>query len=545
MSDLETLYQRLATDFEFWCEHCCKIRTKLGQIVPFKLNRSQKRLLGIIDRQLETRGMVRIIVLKARQQGFSTLIMAWQYWWVTHHVAQKGLVMAHEGKSAVTLFDMYQRCHAHHPDLVKPHTKYSPRTELVFDQLDSSLYVATAGGRGIARGETLTVAHLSEVAWWPTAFADSNFAGLIKSVPTAEGTAVFLESTANGLTGKFREMWVGAVARENEFEPFFSPWFDSDEYRLPVPAGFTRHPTEQELVDKFGLDDRQLQWRRIEIARDGIEQFHQECPAEPDEAFLSTGAPVFNPEILSKRLEKVSPATARFLVTDGSITENALGQLSVYVDYPEKDAIGRPTGKRTLVDPKETYVIGADVGLGIKPDPKLKKRGKDYSVAQILDSKMRQVAVWRGYVHPDYFAVILRTLGLKYNTALVCPERNNHGLLTCVKLRDLLYPAIYTEEVEGKLDEEDTINIGFFTSERTKPLIIDELRAAVRKKQIQINDPTTIREMLTYVVTESGKMEGDGDAHDDTVMALALAVHVHEGAWSPVEVPDELYVEAI
>lgn len=541
---VNALRERFRTDFEFYCKHCVKIRTKTGEIAPFILNRVQKRFVKVIERQLETSGRVRIIVLKARQQGLSTFIMAWQYWWLTHHLAQKGLVMAHESESTTTLFDMYKRTHENVPELFRPKTKYSSRTELVFDRLDSALRVATAGGRGVARGETLTVAHLSEVAFWPVAFANANFAGLIKAIPTAPGTAVFIESTAQGMTGKFREMWEGAVSGTNGFEPFFSAWFESPEYRLPAPADFKRTREEIELAARakreYGLelDNDQLQWRRIEVARDGLDLFKQECPSYADEAFLTTGSPVFNPEQIMPLLDPPAEPVSRWAVTMGGLEDNPHGELLVYRDHAEKDELGRPTGERVPCNPKETYVIGADVGLGI--------RGKDYSVAQILDSKKRQVAVWRGIVQPDYFAKILYTLGTYYNDAMVAVERNNHGLLTCVKLgRDLAYPNTWTEVTEGALEDKDSIQIGLYITERTKPLVIDNLRAAMRDKTIQLKDPTTLREMLTFIVTESGKMEGEGDAHDDTVMALAIANHVHDGAWTPCEVPDELYTYGI
>jgi hypothetical protein len=89
-------------------------------------------------------------VLKARQQGLSTVISAFQYWWLSQRKAQKGLVMAHEGDSTTTLLDMYRRIHDNVPDIVRPSTKYLSRNELNFDKLDSGMRVATAGGRGIA-----------------------------------------------------------------------------------------------------------------------------------------------------------------------------------------------------------------------------------------------------------------------------------------------------------------------------------------------------------------------------------------------------------
>jgi hypothetical protein len=94
--------------------------------------------------------------------------------------------------------------------------------------------------------------------------------------------------------------------------------------------------------------------------------------------------------------------------------------------------------------PKRAYTIGADVGMGLRAS-QARRNDSDPSVAQILDSQMRQVAVWRGVVHPDYFARVLVALGYHYNSATIAPERNNHGLVTCVKLRDLDYPYLYTD----------------------------------------------------------------------------------------------------
>lgn len=540
MTDLR-VRRRLLEDFEFYAKHCVKIRTKKGTIVPLVLNRVQQRFLKAIVAQQQTTGKVRFIVLKARQQGLSTVITAWQYWWLSQHEAQKGLVMAHETDSTITLFDMYKRVHDNVPEMLRPHAKYSSRGEMQFDKLDTGLRVATAGGRGVARGETLTTAHLSEVAFWPVAFANNNFNGLVQAIPEEPGTACFLESTANGMTGKFREMWVGADPKAltpNGYEQFFSPWFESDEYREAAPADFVPTPEEEKMLVTFAPllhSYDQLFWRRRKIALNGAALFKQEYPATPDEAFLSTGRPVFNPDYLNERLSNPKTPLRRMAVEDvpgapiGVVKDHPVGELFVYHE----------------LDPKQTYVIGADVGMGLRASASIRK-DSDPSVAQILDSELRQVAVWRGIIHPDAFAKVLVTLGYHYNSALVAPERNNHGLVTCVKLRDLDYPYLYTDIAEGTLEaQKDTINLGFFTSERTKPLIIDQLRASDRDRDIEINDPQTLREMLTFVCTETGKMQAEDGEQDDCVMSLAIANYVHEGKWRPVEVNDGFYSNAI
>lgn len=542
--------KKLFADFEFYAGKCVKIRTKKGKITNLVLNRVQKRFVRKCIDQLERTGRVRMVVLKARQQGLSTVISALQYWWLSQRKAQKGLVMAHEGESTTTLFDMYRRIHDNVPDIVRPSTKYSSRSELVFDKLDSGLRVATAGGRGVARGETLTFAHLSEVAFWPPAFANTNFNGLVQAVPEEDGTFIFLESTAQGVTGKFYEMYIGASRDDHEwngYEVFFSAWVESDEYRSPAPPNFQRTPDEEEIAATalqlydIVVHDDQLYWRRKKVGTSGLDLFKQEYPLTADEAFLSTGRPIFNNEYITERLKQpVTPVTLMAVEQDFDektkqplplriVREHARGELKVYRE--REDA--------------QSYVIGADVGMGLRQGIKGRKDG-DPSVAQILDSQMRQVAVWRGLCHPDVFAKVLEALGYYYNCATIAPERNNHGLVTCVALRDANYPYLYTEQTEGTLEsDKDTIKLGFYTSEATKPLIIDNLRALDRERDIEINDETTLKEMKTFVVTEAGKMEAEAGSHDDCVMALAIAAYAHDGKWVPVQVSDEHYVEAI
>lgn len=514
--------KRFLTDFPFWAKHACKIRTKAGEIKPLVLNVPQTKLQKVVTDQIKAKRPIRIVILKGRQQGFSTWVSGFNYWHLSQHPASKGLVVAHVAESTNALWEMYKRIHENTPDMLRPSTRYSSRTELVFDKLDTGLRIATAAGKAIGRGEMFSHMHLSEVAFWNPTFASENLNGILQCVPNTPNTAVFIESTANGMTGEFYSMWQGAVAGTNGFIPFFSPWFDTPEYREPAPEGFERTFEEEDLAATFGLDDEQLQWRRTKIAQNGIDLFRQEYPCTPEEAFIASGRPVFNPDQIHAMLKTAKDPIERRAVEAGAVREHPYGELFVYHKQ----------------DPSEEYYIGADVGIGI--------RDGDYSVAQVFDSKKRQVAVWRGQVQPDYFASILEALGYYYNTARVAPERNAHGLLTAVRLgRDLLYPNVWTDIAEGQLIDKESINIGFLTTARTKPLVIDKLRGALREGEIELNDKTTLREMLSFIVTESGNMEAEQGAHDDCVMALAICNHIHEGKWTPIEVTDEFYVEAI
>ena len=519
---LKQVRQRLYDDFSFYSESALKIRTKDGDIQPLKLKPAQRILHEAVEKQMASEGKVRIIILKARQQGLSTHVGGYLYFNVSQRKACKAMVITHHSDSTRALFDMTKRYHDNCPELLKPHTKYSSRRELTFDVLDSSFVVATAGGESIGRGETLTHVHASELAFWQKSTALENWNGMTQAVPNKPGTAIFVESTANGVSGIFYDLWKGAVDGTNGYVPVFIPWFLDPEYREPVPENFEPTPEEEELVAKYDLDDEQLMFRRRKIAQNGIDLYRQEYPAEPSEAFLTTGRPVFNPEGLQKSLDEAPDPTQRMALEGGEWIENTRGELTLY----------------KTIDPGEKYTIGADVAMGV--------RGGDFSVAQILDSKKRQVATYRAQVHPDYFAEVLYKLGELFNFAYIIVENNSHGILTCTRLgKDMAYPNFFTEVQVDKLTDRETMKLGFTTTSKTKPLIIDELRANVREGEIELNDKTTIREMLTYIVTPTGGMEAEGGCFDDTVMSLALANHIHEGAWEPIEASDAYYIEMV
>ena len=155
--------KRLLEDFSFYAKSALKIRTKAGDVAPLKLNTAQQILQDAIDKQMATEGKVRIIILKARQQGLSTHVGGYLYFSVSQSQAKKAMVIAHTADSTRQLFDMTKRYFENTPEILKPHSKYSSRRELSFDILDSSYEVATAGGDSVGRGSTIThLPHLSK-----------------------------------------------------------------------------------------------------------------------------------------------------------------------------------------------------------------------------------------------------------------------------------------------------------------------------------------------------------------------------------------------
>ncbi len=489
-----------------------------------RLNRAQERLLECCTQQLEDRGYVRLIVLKGRQMGSSTFFEAFLYHWVSQREAQKALVVAHDKEATKVLFTMTRRGHDRMPEALKPHTAAASTTELVFDKLDSAYRVATAGGDGIVRGDTLTATHLSEVAWWPKGSALDNYSGLMDAMPTgvaASGTVAFEESTANG----FNIFWdhcqaarglardANGVRIDSDWKFVFLPWFWDTTCEAKVPEGFERSPGEIELAEKmlaeFGdvLTDAHLQFRRLKIAEKGTDLFMQEYPCTPDEAFLASGAPVFDAGKIQAQLEKqIKPIALKVLTPALKWEDSRLGELKCYLPH----------------DPAETYYIGGDVGFGVR---------KDASVFQVLDSKKRQAAVWRSNrIGADWFGTVGACLASYFNDAFLCIERNGPGILTNRVVHiDMAYRNVYREFLYDKITDTETEVVGFGTTVRSKPLVIEELRAAILGSEIEIYDETTLHELMRFIVSESGRYEAEQGHHDDTVLALAFVNHVHEG----------------
>lgn len=521
---LMEMRKRLRDDFPLYAKHALKIRTKEGEIKPLVLNRAQQILQAAILDELSTRGRIRIIILKGRQQGLSTMVGGFMYFSVSQRQASKAMVVAHKADSTAALFDMTKRYHKECPDILRPSTQYSSKRELSFDKLDSKYIVATAGGEDIARGETLQLLHCSELAFWNKTTANDNFNGLENCVPNAAGTAIFIESTANGVSGLFYDLWHGAVEGKNDYRPVFIPWYLSPEYSEQPSTPLTLTPEEEKLVKLYDLTEGQLYWRRLRINKHGPELFKQEYPFTPDEAFLSSGRPVFNSEQLHKLKQEAPPPKFIRALEGEEFVDHPRGELLLWEE----------------VSPKKTYYIAADVSMGLRD-----KKG-DWSVAQIFDQDKVQVGVWRDQIHPDYFATVLERLGVMFNMAMIAVENNNHGLLTChILAKQLHYPNFYTHVQHDKETDKETVTLGFSTNVKTKPMIIDELRAAVRDGDITIKDKGTLKEMMTFVVTESGKMEAEEGCHDDRVMSLAILNHIHDGKFKPVENLDTYYVEMI
>lgn len=515
--------REIAGDFYRYCELNLRIRTKTGEVVTLKPNHIQKIIVDKVVERLLNDQPIRFIILKARQQGVSTIVEAVIYWWTTTHKGQQAKIIAHNTDTSEYLYSMFRTFYDNSLPSFQPTTRYNTRNDITFDNetspekgLKSQIDTATAENSGTGRGQTVQWLHASEVALWPK--GQEIVAGLMQAVPLMKGTAIFLESTANGIGDYFHTTWEAAMRDESTFEPLFFPWKVHEEYTLKPPKHFRLSAEEKKVRKEHQLTYGQIYWRRkkmLEFVGDE-KRFYQEYPLTDTEAFLASGNPRFD----TAKLELM-----RQSCYEGQETELIERKDGLMKKIVPKILEGAPL--KVWFQPQEghEYVIGADVAEGVE---------EDYSAATVMDKGSHQtVARFRGDLEPSDFGEYLALLGRWYNHALIGPEINNHGLTAVQRLRDVGYDNIYRRELGiDERYEEYTSKLGWRTDVRTKPLMIDGLSEAISTGQIVDYDKIFIRECMTYIRDQRGRTNAQTGQHDDTVIATAIALQLFE--WNPI-----------
>ena len=515
---------------------CCRdylsllsIRTKDGKVIPFVLNEPQRRFYEAVAARFRAGKPVRVIVLKARQEGFSTLTEAILFWMTATAENTDAMVIAHKEDATANLFRMTRLYYDTLPEQIRPMRAASNAQELVFDRpanapkelgqgLRSRIRCATAGGQGVGRSDTLRAVHMSEFAFWP-GDKMATYTGIMQAVPDLPGTMVVIESTANGYDA-FKDLWDAAVESwergdDDGFMPLFFPWYEMAAYRRTPPPDFVRTPEEDKLAEVYGLDDGQLCWRRwcIKTNCGGDAQiFRQEYPATPDEAFIATGRCVFDKDALTLRREqvrKLRPERGRFAYTYDD--RRPQGEKITDIRWEPDDR-----GEIRILHRPEAgvpYVLGGDTAGD----------GSDCFAGQVLDNRTgAQAAVLQQQLDETEYTRQMYCLGMYYNTALMGIEIN-YSTYPQKELQRLGYPKFYVRERVDTYTGAVMQTYGFETNSRTRPLMIDGLKAVAREAPEMIGDYETLGEMLTFVYDERRRPQAEVGKHDDLVMALAIA----------------------
>lgn len=553
----------IADDFFIYCERNLMIEDKdTGETIPFVLNWAQKKLVDLVMQDIADGVPVRYIILKARQMGLSTVIEAMGFWWTTTHRNIKTVIIAHETEAVDTLYDMFKRYFDNSLLEFQPDRKYNNKKQLVFDVEDKVKEEYKARGErspglgssiktmvakeGKGRSANIKFLHGSEVAFWE---AKADFvSAAMQAVPLAKNTFVFLESTANGVGGFFYKSWFNAKKRKSNLKAIFFAWHEHNEYELDAPEGGLSYydDEEEKLLELFlkkGYDqwrwDRKIVWRREKKKEflDDPKKFYQEYPSTDMEAFLASGRPKFDMDMLVK-MWQYADDNPQHIYGQVVPNPNPVGKERYVFEEVAVSMEGTdPTPLKVWAlpikrdpntgTPEAKYVIGVDVSEG-KLNKESDKKENDYSVIDVMRAdNLQTVARWRGHIDPDLLGGVAYQIGIFYNTALIGVEVNNHGLTTVQSLRNKSYPKLYMRETsEENQFQERTAVMGWSTNKKTKPVIINNLGKAIREGAIIDLDIVFLSECQTYIVDDQGYTNAQEGQFDDTVMAKAIALEM-------------------
>lgn len=553
LSPLDTLWRefiqvRIRYDFEFWAYSFVRIKDKLGaDDIPFRLNRPQRRILGMLESMRTAGRPIRLILLKARQWGGSTLIQIYMAWiQLVHRRNWNSVICAHIKESAANIKGMYSKLLANYPDwlLDEGKPKFRPFERMantsVIAGRDCRVTIGSAESQESIRGIDVAMAHLSEVAFWRNSRMKSpeqlvrSVCGSIMLLPYS---MVVMESTANGTGSYFHQECERAKRHESDKQFAFVPWFEIEMYTIPVDdydsliATLTDY---ERMLWARGATLEAIAWyrqKRKEYARHT--DMMAEYPSDDIEAFCYSGERVFDPTLVEKL--RRSCCSPRF---EGDIHGRELTGREALEDI-ELEA--RPNGPLQVWEyPAERHEIRdrylAVVDIGGRSDT------ADYSVIAIFDrywmlegGPAEVVAQWRGHIDHDLLAWKAAQLATYYQNALLVIESNtleteHDDSEHSAYLLDTLsryYENLYARQAPpDSIGQRPASRWGFHMNRATKVLVIDAQRSALRERAYIEHDAQACYEHDVFERKPNGSYGAMEGHHDDILITRCIGNYI-------------------
>lgn len=507
---------------------------KLGELVPFKFNKVQSAYYEelIRDYDIETKGIgssIRDIILKARREGFSSLILAL---FAADDLIQENptetLVISYKDDATDTFRKRYRvyltSCLARKMGYSREEIIKSPgildkvakeafsidSTEIELKHNKAHFYCGTASARVGGRGGVLQKLLFSEAAFYPDSEKMSSseiIDATLRQIDINSGM-VFIESTANGYGNKYELMESAASKGESRFKSRFygrNSFYSEEEIAL----------IRSEFLDKH--------------------LFNQEYPATREEAYIASGSSFFDNEAIVEMIKK-APDPKHIGTIELKCKHDIPCKFITNCDYKEPKFFEESMGLIKVWEkpiPYHSYTIGADVAEGIDGD---------YSVARVVDNKtLKTVAKFKDKLcPPDQFAIALFALGTWYNQAYMGVEVNKDGLWVNSELFKMKYSNIYFREAMDDITHTVAKKLGFRTSEGTRMPILAELRKVMANHPESFNDKEFLNECLVFVRSKVGRPEAMSGKHDDEIMSHAIALEIRRNAPEAFDIPLEI-----
>lgn len=498
--------------FETFCSRLPIRDRDTGHTVPFLFTPPQKHIMRDVIQHRRNDMPCQILLYKSRRTGGSTWAVALL---IDHCIAKPGAsayIIAHLDKTARELFN----------DRAVPFAKAVQsrgveveitKSEIVFHfpgGKTSKLKFATAktviGGRGLTASAVL----LSEAAFYP---GEGSFVSILNALSKDPDNIIIIETTPNGIEGPgeaFYNYWNAAVDGSSGFIPIFMPWWEDPGLSLPdgMADDAPANDYEEWLMREFACTKGQIAWYRwtMETKCAGSkDMMMQENPSTPEEGFISTGTPAFDSDEQSLAKKSVCAPIARGIMrrydSEWQFDESPTGPLCIW-EYP---------------DPKGQYYIGVDAAKGVGT-------GDFASMSCWNGDTGRKAFRFAERIKPETAAGQLNALGRWYNNAMINIEfTGGWGYIIAKELRDQhFYPSQYLwrSRDEG-INAKPRQTMGWETTERSRRMLIDLFRTALRRKHLHVMDAESVKQMSRASI-ELGWRWSVIKGHDDIFMSDML-----------------------
>lgn len=577
---------RIEYDFEFFAATYLHIKDKVSaRDIDFTLNRGQRRLLDKLESMRKAGVPIRVVLLKARQWGGSTLVQLYMLWiQLVHRKNWNSVICAHVKDAAITIRAMFENAINNMPPIgaTEHHIKAYNGTQNIkhVPERGCLITVGTAEEPESVRSQDAKMAHFSEVGLYPDTEKKKTadlVSSIIGSVPRAPLTMIVYESTARGVGGFYHTEWEKAKKGESGFEPVFVEWFIIDIYKEDFngyyynQSGKRRKGTAEDFVSSLSEYELNLFTNHEECTLENLNWYRgklsemtshammkQEYPSDDIEAFQDSGTPAFRAEdVESQRKYCDDPIAIGDIASDlpaSSCNINPGQNKSILTGVkfvPDKDLLSTIlSADPKLRDRKEQcklriwempeydnisnrYVVVVDTG-GRSEDA-------DYSVITVFDRNLMRwggvpevVAEWRGHIDHDILVWISAQISVLYDNALLVIESNTHETERndgdhAEFIFDTIaefYPNLYSRTPADKIIEGAPVKYGFHMNKSTKTLVVDYYVGALREGGYRERNEKCLNEARVFEKKNGGAYEAKEGYHDDILITRMIGVYI-------------------
>ncbi|MCM1451722.1 MAG: hypothetical protein NC102_05655 [Clostridium sp.] len=568
---------RIKHDFAYWAYRYVMVKRKGGgDDCSLLLSHPQRRLVEALEDMRLAEKPIRLVLLKARQWGGSTVTQMYMAWLqLTHETGLNSLIIAHQSSCTDEIMDMFDRMIRSYPTGLlhvageeykedEPKIKAVGKSRSIFrvPQRNCKVKVGTAERPNSCRGGDYNLVHLSEVGLWRATLGkkpEDIVRAACSGILYRPGTMIVYESTANGVGNFFHREYT--CSRDNakaQFASIFVPWHEIEHNELPFRTEEEREEFAKGLLTRRGCaeaaTDREesgsylwMLWERgatLEginwyVAERGKHTSHgsmaAECPTDDIEAFVNSGAAVFDKYCVERMRStcRKPELTGEVASSDKNPTrelrfvEDAQGGLRIWMS-PAADAY----------EWRNRYLTVVDIGG--------RSEKADWSVVTVFDREPmlrgegpEVAAQWRGHIDMDLLAWKAVRIAAYYGNSLLAIESNT--LETHDALRDVdgdqsdfilnrvksVYRNLYARRPSAQsLRDGMPVRYGFHTNVATKNTVVSTLVEAVREGLYTERDERCLDELLTYERRQNGSYGAIAGAHDDMLMTRAIGLFI-------------------